>query len=621
MDRVRARVPSLALAAVLTSSTLTGLVMGLTPAAAADTATAGGNYVVSFADAATVEDVATARDRAVAAGAEVRYDYDTALSGFAALLPEAALTELRGNPLVASIEADEVITIDSTQRGPTAGLDRIDQRSSRLNGRFRYAATGKGVTAYVIDTGVMAGHSEFRGRVEPGRSFTSSAATTDCGEGHGTHVAGVIGGERYGVAKDVTIVPVKVFSCSGAASVSTVIAGIEWATEDSKRRRGPTVANLSAGVDRRLGRGMERAVGNAISAGLPFVTAAGNDGGSACSQSPARLPAAITVGAVNRADRLAAFSNYGKCVDLFAPGVDVRSAGIESSTDTDVKDGTSMAAPYVTGVIAAFLQRVPAAGPAKVRTALIEATTRGALRAIGSSPNRMLFNGLRLVNKAPVVRKPAISLPGRGRTVGLASVPVWVSWRGSDPDGSISRYQLQRSTDGGRHWRNVALPTAKSRSVTVNLGSDTGHRFRVRAVDDLGRRSEWRATDRFGLDIDQQGQAKLRRGWSSTAGSDLSGGSALWTSSRGAAATYTFRGRSIRWIGSTGADHGRAKVYLDGRLVATVDAWSATRQTCRVLFAKTLKPGKHTLRIVVLGQANSRATGKRVDIDAFVVSS
>ncbi len=615
--------PSLALAGVLTSSALTGLLIGATPAAsaAAGAAEAGGRYIVSFADAATADDVASARERAVGSGAQILYDYDTALSGFAALLPENARAALRSDPLVASVEADEVISIDSTQRGPTAGLDRIDQRGRKLNGTFRYAATGKGVAAYVIDTGVMAEHSELRGRVEPGRSFTNSAATTDCGEGHGTHVAGLIGGERYGVAKDVTIVPVKVFSCSGAASVSTVIAGIEWATEDAKRRGGPAVANLSAGVDKRLGRGLERAVRNAISAGLTFVAAAGNDAGSACAQSPARVGPAITVGAVNRLDRRAAFSNYGTCVDLFAPGVNVLSAGIESSTDTDTKDGTSMAAPYVTGVVAAFLQRARSASPAKVRTALIEASTRGKLQGIGGSPNRMLFTGLKVVNKAPVVRRPGVALPGSGRAIGTATVPVWVNWNGSDPDGNVARFELQRSTDGGRHWRSVALPSAKAKSVTVSLGNDTGHRFRVRAVDDLGRRSDWRATDRFSLRIDQQGAAKLRSTWASGTGADLSGGSSRSSGYRGAVATYNFSGRTVRWIGTTGPDSGTAKVYLDGRLVATIDTYSATRQTCRILFAKKVTKGKHTLKIVVLGKGNARSSGDRVDIDAFVVSS
>lgn len=622
------------LAGTLAGTVVSGLFLGLTPAGAAPAAAqAGGRFIVSFADSAPAEHVDAARDRAVAAGAQILYDYDTALSGFAALLPEAARADLQADPLVSRVEPDEVMTIDAsavaavdpvvtaaTQSPVTFGLDRIDQRSRKLNGKFRYTYTGAGVTAYVIDTGVMASHAEFEGRVEAGRSFTSSPATTDCGEGHGTHVAGLIGGRTYGVAKDVMIVPVKVFSCGGAASVSTVIAGIDWATADAAERGGPAVFNLSAGVAARLGSGLERAVRNAIDSGVTFVTAAGNEGGNACASSPARVGPAITVGAVSGSDRRAGFSNYGKCVDLFAPGVSVMSAGIDAVNDNAIKDGTSMAAPYVTGVVAAFLQRVPNASPAKVRTSLLRSATQDRLRGIAGSPNRMLYSVLQIVNRAPRIRALDIALPGKFRSVGTTTVPVRISWRGADPDGRVASYRLQRSTDGGRHWRTVALPTAATRSITLNLGPDSGHRFRVRAVDDVGGRSTWEVSDRLGLAIDQQGEARLRRTWSKDTGADLAGGSSHGTRIRGASATYTFDGRSIRWIGTTDVDHGKARVYLDGRLVATVDAYSATRQTCQVLFAATVKPGRHTLRIVVLGAKNTRSTGARVDVDAFVVT-
>ncbi|HVE27243.1 MAG TPA: S8 family serine peptidase, partial [Sporichthya sp.] len=506
---------------LLTGTVMSGLLFGLTPSAVAapgvaTAADAGGRYIVSFTQSATADQVADARDRAVAEGAQILYDYDTALSGFAALLPDAARSGLQSDPAVAEVEPDEVMSIDSvgnaTQDGVTGGLDRIDQRSARLDDEFHYTSTGAGVTAYVVDTGVYAGHSEFSGRVQTGKSFTGSPATADCGEGHGTHVAGLIGGEHYGVAKDVTIVPVKVFSCTGSASVSTVIAGIEWATEDHQRRGGPAVLNLSAGVEKSMGAGLELAAANAIKAGITFVTAAGNEGADACAQSPARLGPAITVGAVTGSDRMAGFSNSGECVDLFAPGVNVVSAGIGSPTATAMKDGTSMAAPYVTGVVAAFLERAPDAGPATVRSALMKATTRDLIRGLTpGSPNKLLFNRLKVTNKAPTVSPPAVAVPGVGRAIGTGTVPIRVSWKGSDPDGSVRSFQLQRSTDGGKHWSTVPLAGPAASSITLNQRPDAQLRFRVRATDNHGKRSSFATGRKLRLVLAQQGAAKLVR--------------------------------------------------------------------------------------------------------------
>jgi subtilisin family serine protease len=629
-------VPSIG-AGLLTGSVLAGLLFGLTPAAVAVTAdgtspagtstgdtggtAADGRYIVTFSSEATADDVSAARRQAVADGAQILYDYNTAMVGFAALLPESARTNLVADPTVHSVEPDEVVQVDTTQSDVTAGLDRIDQRTRKLNDRFHYSSTGAGVTVYVIDTGVYAGHSQFGGRVEPGKSFTGPAADTDCGEGHGTHVAGLIAGATYGVAKAATIVPVKVFSCDGSASVSTVIAGIEWATEDAKLRGGPTVINLSAGVDKDMGAGLDRAAANAIRAGVPFVTAAGNDSASACSQSPARVSAAITVGAVSATDRMASFSNHGTCVDIFAPGLNVRSAGIASPTASAVKDGTSMSAPYVTGVIAAYLQRDPTASPAKVRTALLRAATSGVLRGIGSSsPNKLLYNGLKVVNHAPHVSVPAVSLPGRGNTIGTSTVPVTVSWKGSDSDGSVRSYLLERSVDGGRHWNVVSLASPTATSVSLALHPSSRLRFRVRATDNLGRRSSWATRPTMRLILDEQGAARLHPTWARTGGADLTGGASRGTGVHGASATYHFTGSSIRLIGTTDTDHGKAVLYLDGHRLGTIDTYSATRRTCVVLYATSVRPGRHILRVVVTGSHSGSATGNRVDVDGFVVT-
>lgn len=608
------------LTTVVATSTLPGTLLG----SAAAATTAGDRYIVSFVDTATADDVAAARERAVSAGAEISYDYDTALIGFAAYLPDAARTELTADPLVAAIEPDEVMTIDATESTPGEefyALDRIDERKQPLDGEFKYQATGAGVVAYVIDTGVMASHSEFGGRVQAGKSFTAESAASDCGEGHGTHVAGLLGGKNYGVAKAVMIVPVRVFGCKGAASVSTVIAGIEWATEDHFQRGGPAVANLSAGVVKEDGAGLETAVKKAIAAGITFVTAAGNNSESACNQSPARVPAAITVGAVDSYDRLASFSNYGSCVDILAPGVNITSAGIASDTATIEKNGTSMAAPLVTGAVAAFLQRAPKATPAGVRSALVDAATSGVLSGLQGSPNRLLYFALPAGNQAPKAAAPTVSLPGVGRTVGGSTVPVKVSWtKAKDSDGDdIVAYRLQLSYDGGTSWRTVTLPHADSTSVTVDVHPDSKLRFRLRATDERGTDSSNVKTATMRLALDQQSDGKFSSRWVREGDKELSGGSAKHSSKKGASLTYTFTGTRIRWIGTTDSDGGKALVYLDGKYVGTVDTYSKHRALCQVLFSDSLKSDKHTLKIVVAGKHRSKSGGNRVEADAFVV--
>jgi hypothetical protein len=287
-----------------------------------------------------------------------------------------------------------------------------------------------------------------------------------------------------------------------------------------------------------------------------------------------------------------------------------------------MKDGTSMAAPYVTGVVAAFLERAPDAGPAKVRSALMKATTRDLIRGLTpGSPNKLLFNRLKVTNKAPTVSPPAVAVPGVGRAIGTGTVPIRVSWKGSDPDGSVRSFQLQRSTDGGKHWSTVPLASPAASSITLNQRPDAQLRFRVRATDNHGKRSSFATGRKLRLVLAQQGAAKLVRTWSRETGSDLSGGTSHGSRFAHASAAYRFTGRTVRWIGTTDADHGRARVYLDGRLIDTVDTYSATRRTCVVLFAKTVKPGKHVLRIVVLGKNNQQSAGDRVDVDAFVVTS
>jgi len=304
-------------------------------------------YIVVFEKQTTGAERGAARSEAQARGAQIHYEYSAALSGFAATLPAHALDGLRRNPHVEFIEADQTVTLSGDQASPTWGLDRIDQRNLPLNGNYHYDATGAGVTAYIIDTGVRFTHSDFGGRAVTGYDAIDGGSADDC-NGHGTHVAGTVGGATYGVAKSVQLIGVRVLNCQGSGTNSQVIAGINWAA--SHHTSGPAVANMSLGGS--VSSAIDTAVANAINDGITFAVAAGNESTNACNRSPARVAAAITVGATGQTDGRASFSNYGTCLDLFAPGVSITSAWYSSTTATNTISGTSMATPHVAGAAA-----------------------------------------------------------------------------------------------------------------------------------------------------------------------------------------------------------------------------------------------------------------------------
>jgi hypothetical protein len=334
---------------------------------------------------------ANPRSVAAVAGVSPRFVYTAAVNGFAATLNAGQLNALRHNPNVAYVEQDQAVQANTIQTGATWGIDRIDQQNLPLSTTFSYVNTGLGVRAYIIDTGMRLTHTQFTGRSSSGYDAIDGGSADDC-NGHGTHVAGTVGGTTVGVAKAVSLVAVRVLDCAGSGSWSGVIAGVDWVTANHVK---PAVANLSLGGG--ISATLDAAVNNAINAGVTMVIAAGNGntGGKAqpaCNYSPSRVPAAITVGATGNTDAKASYSNYGTCVDIFAPGNGILSAWYTGDTAGATSSGTSMAAPHVAGVAALYLQSNGTASPAAVASALIAGATLNKVTSAGAgSPNRLLF--------------------------------------------------------------------------------------------------------------------------------------------------------------------------------------------------------------------------------------
>ncbi len=331
-----------------------------------------------------------------ASGGKVFHTYSHALNGVAVSLPDNAINGLRNRPEIAAIELDAVVSIDATQSNATWGLDRIDQTSLPLNSTYSYNVNGSynngasRVTAYIIDTGILTTHGEFAGRTGAGYSaINDRRGTTDC-NGHGTHVAGTVGGTTYGVAKGVRLIPVRVLDCRGSGTNSGVIAGVNWAIANHVSGV-PAVANMSLGGG--ISSALDTAVTNLVNDGVVLAVAAGNSNVDACTSSPARATAAITVGATASNDARASFSNFGTCLDIFAPGVSITSAWSSSKTAIKTISGTSMAAPHVAGVAALILSGNPTQSVQNVVDTLIASSTPDKVtNAVTGSPNRLLFS-------------------------------------------------------------------------------------------------------------------------------------------------------------------------------------------------------------------------------------
>lgn len=403
--------------------------------------------------------------------------YGSLIAGFAAELSKEQVIEMEKDPRVNYIEPDGYMYANATQTNATWGLDRIDQTNLPLNSAYTYNVTGQGVTAYIIDTGIRTDHAEFGGRAQ--RGYDAFGGNSEDCDGHGTHVAGTVGGSIYGVAKNVALVAVRVLDCNGSGSFSGVIAGMDWVAANAS---GPSVANMS------LGGGKSTSVNDAVNrlynAGVAVVVAAGNSNLNACNYSPSSAQNAYTVGSTTNSDGRSSFSNYGDCVDIFAPGSSIRSAWITSNTAIATLSGTSMASPHVAGVAALFLESNPSASTQAVYDFITTSSTKSVVTNSLSTNNNLLYSlGTSTINPNPVDPGTGITLSANG----FKEKGKWganLSWSGNSGavdiyrDGSKvatvsgSSYTDQTTNKGGGSmtYKICAQGTSNcSNEVTVNF--------------------------------------------------------------------------------------------------------------------------------------------------------
>ena len=373
--------------------------------------------------------------------------------------------ELSQDPNVAFLEKDQVISINNvTQSNPTWGLDRIDQAALPLSKSYSYAnsSSGAGVNVYVIDTGIRVTHEQFAGRAFSAVDLVDNDNNADDCNGHGTHVAGTIGSNTYGVAKNAKLFAVRVLNCEGSGTISGVIAGIEWVTA---HHVSPAVANMSLGGG--ASQALDQAIQASIQSGVTYAVAAGNDNVGACNSSPARVPEAITVGSTTSSDDRSDFSNYGTCVSLFAPGSDITSTWNTSDTATNKISGTSMATPHVTGAAALYLSSHPSATPAQVKSALLAAAVSGKVGSPGSGSPNLLLN-TQFLMEAPAPTPSPVPTPAPVPAPTPAPAPA-------DPGSLVNgatRSNLSAAKNGDQNF-NIDVP-ANSASLLLSISGGSG---------------------------------------------------------------------------------------------------------------------------------------------------
>lgn len=435
--------------------------------------TTSASYIVQFAG--DEQDIPGLAQQLVSAqGGALRFTYTAALKGFAAELPPQAVEALRRNPRIRLVEPDvemQLFTGGTQTSPPSWGLDRIDQRATARDGSYSYGNDGSGVHAYIFDSGIRSTHNQFAGRVGTGYTVVNDGNGTEDCQGHGTHVAGTVGGALHGVAKGVTLHPIRVFGCTGGASTSSIIAALDWVVRNAQR---PAVGNMSLGGG--FSSAFNSAVENAVAAGITMVVAAGNSTTNACNVSPASAPAAITVGSSANNDAISSFSNHGPCVDLFAPGTSIASTYHTGNTATATMSGTSMASPHVAGAAALVLAANPSATPAQVDAALKTNATGNTISALPvNTANLLLFTGFiggagTSPTPPPATEPPPANVaPTAGFAASCSGLTCSFTDQSSDSDGTIASRQWSFGDGSASTATNPSRTYLAGGTYTVTL--------------------------------------------------------------------------------------------------------------------------------------------------------